>query len=316
MASPVSAVRPVVAEPAPAPAQKHVLLFMHDFSRTGVVLNAVRLANALVGRGHQVRFLVCNATGRADHPIDPEVVVEIAGEPAPRWLPRGLRLLAAIPTIRKAVRSARPDIFVSLGNHGHLPAMIALIRLAGMRKLLRMSNDADRIGDSALIRGVRNILLRWTIAAADQLMLVSPHLAQHPAIRRAEGQGKVVIVPNGIEIEEVRRRVRGARVYDLRPGRAVSVLAIGRLVPHKNFETLIRAIAVADRERSLHLTIIGGGSPAYRDKLEALAQSLGIEDRVKLLGEVDDPLPRLAAADVFVLPSLREGSSNVRFPVV
>ena len=100
-----------------------------------------------------------------------------------------------------------------------------------------------------------------------------------------------------------------------RPGRLVTV---GRLVPKKGFDVLIRACGELKRRGvGFDLVILGGGG--LRDELAALAREQGIGDQVTLLGSRPqaEVIEQLAAAEVFalspvVLPSGdRDGIPNV-----
>ncbi len=96
------------------------------------------------------------------------------------------------------------------------------------------------------------------------------------------------------------------------------VLALGRLIPKKGFDVLIRACGIL-RERGLDLRLVLGGSGRCRSDLEDLAGKLGLGDRVELRGFVPQHLvPEfLASGDVFVMPSVvdstgdRDGLPNV-----
>ena len=59
------------------------------------------------------------------------------------------------------------------------------------------------------------------------------------------------------------------------------------------------------RERGLRPTLYlaGAGKAGLRGKAEALAQSLGLQEQVRFLGNVPDLPQRLAATQVFVLSS-------------
>mgnify|MGYP006425819371 CR=1 FL=1 len=87
------------------------------------------------------------------------------------------------------------------------------------------------------------------------------------------------------------------------------LVGAGRLVPAKDFATLIRAVAILQSRHRCRLLILGEG-PA-RIELEALVQSLELKDSVDLAGWVDDPVPYMARADLFVLSSCNEGLGNV-----
>jgi glycosyltransferase involved in cell wall biosynthesis len=83
----------------------------------------------------------------------------------------------------------------------------------------------------------------------------------------------------------------------------VTVLTVGRLIPRKGIDRLLRAVAgVPDAD--LRVAIVGNGPEEAR--LRCLAGELRIAERVAFHGFVDQPdLPaRYAAADIFALPTL------------
>lgn len=285
-------------------------VFLHDFSRTGVVLNAVRLANALAARGHRVTLLACSDRGLPEQRLDSRVRVEIPCRSWFRRLPRGISMLAALPALRRCMIQLRPGVLLSAGNHGHLPAMLASAGIPGLRRVLRISNDLDHPGDGVVLRMLRRVAHWYLVNQSDLLLLISPHLMRHPLLARAHAVGKVAVVPNGVPVDEV-RSVAALGCEHPWIGQGVPVVvAMGRLTRQKNFPTLIRAFARACAERPMRLIIIGAGSKAACLCLEGLARQLGIQDRMRLEGEMINPFALLARCDVFVLPSLWEGASN------
>jgi glycosyltransferase involved in cell wall biosynthesis len=297
----------------PAPQQRPPLcfaVFMYDFALTGVVANAVRLANALAAAGHETYLLVCSEGGRAHHEIDPRVMVAVAPPPRLR-ISRGLALAAAIPGIRKRLRMLRPDVLLSAGNHGHLAMLAASWGLPAMQRVVRISNEPDHPGDASLLRALRRALLGIVARLADRLMLVSPRLARHPSLAAASREGRTAVVANGVAIDRVRRKAAEPCGHRWAGQADPLVVTVGRLARQKNLPTLIRAVALANARRPLNLLVIGGGSNARRAKLLALADSLGIAGRVEFAGERPNPYPYMRAASAFVLPSLWEGRSNV-----
>jgi len=90
------------------------------------------------------------------------------------------------------------------------------------------------------------------------------------------------------------------------------VLAVNAaaLTGEKDHRTLIRAAHYARANRpDLHWVIAGEGR--LRDSLAAEIHRLGLADRVHLIGHVDRVDALIAAADVFVLTSKREGLGSV-----
>ncbi|MCC5859285.1 MAG: glycosyltransferase [Ectothiorhodospiraceae bacterium] len=87
------------------------------------------------------------------------------------------------------------------------------------------------------------------------------------------------------------------------------ILSAGRLVPQKDYPTLLRAFARLRERRNARLIIVGKGREQPR--LEQLARELGIEADLDLPGFVANPYAWMARADVFALSSRWEGLVNV-----
>src|SRR3989449_923025 len=84
------------------------------------------------------------------------------------------------------------------------------------------------------------------------------------------------------------------------------LVSVGNLYPVKGHTHLVDAMRLLiARHPTVHLAISGRGELA--EALTAQARDNGIADRVHLLGLRSDVAAILAAADVFVLPSLSEG---------
>lgn len=82
------------------------------------------------------------------------------------------------------------------------------------------------------------------------------------------------------------------------------VLSVGELNENKNHQVMIRAIAQLN-DPDIHYVLCGKGD--QRERLEALAQECGIEERVHFLGYRRDVVDICAQADVFAFPTRREG---------
>ena len=121
---------------------------------------------------------------------------------------------------------------------------------------------------------------------------------------------QIMAIPNGITdisrsreigIAELRREM-GARQDDL------VALSMARLASDKGLEHLIEAAAIMPQTPRRIQVVIAGDGPE-RDHLEQVAARLRVNDRVKFLGFREDVPDLLAASDMVVLPSLREGLS-------
>lgn len=84
-------------------------------------------------------------------------------------------------------------------------------------------------------------------------------------------------------------------------GDPVTILSVGRAVPKKGYDTLLRALAHLPPDLHWRFTHIGDGGE--RGRLKALAEELGIAARIRWLGAVDqqEVLANYRAADLFAL---------------
>jgi glycosyltransferase involved in cell wall biosynthesis len=127
--------------------------------------------------------------------------------------------------------------------------------------------------------------------------------------RRGVGRARVRVVRNGVSITapaaaEIRRARR-----EMGDGRAPLVVSAGRLVGLKGHATLLRAVAALRRRRvNVRAAIVGDGEE--RAGLERLAGDLGLRGRVRFVGWKPQVAPYLAAADLYVQPSLSEVLPN------
>ena len=121
---------------------------------------------------------------------------------------------------------------------------------------------------------------------------------------------KVSIVYNGIEPDRfvISDDVSSLRkAWEIAPQERV-ISYVGRLETEKGIETLIRAFALLC-QASIPARLLIAGKPlfsgdAYLSQLEALAESLGIQENVKFLGHISNTRSLYQMSDVVVLPSL------------
>jgi glycosyltransferase involved in cell wall biosynthesis len=125
------------------------------------------------------------------------------------------------------------------------------------------------------------------------------------------GRDRFRMIPIGLDLERFRqpdleaaaalRRECGAGDTD------VLAAYVGRLVPIKRVDLVLRAVAEARRQAPpLRLVVAGDGE--RRQELERLADQLGLLDVVTFLGYVSDSSRVAAAADIAILASDNEGT--------
>lgn len=150
----------------------------------------------------------------------------------------------------------------------------------------------------------RRLALRAAIGLSSRTVAVSQMLARHLSRNLWIRRSRIDTIPNGVraaapDLSSVRDELGLNANQQL-------IVAIGNLYPVKGHRYLIDALArLAGGHPGIHLAIAGRGP--LEDELSALAGAHGLADRVHLLGLRRDVSEILAAADIFVLPSLSEG---------
>lgn len=138
---------------------------------------------------------------------------------------------------------------------------------------------------------------------AHRIICVSNGLAQS---LREQGidPARLVVVPNAIDSTQA---IPNAAAIEDVPAGAIVVGTIGSLIKRKSIDHLIRALA--SRSEPVHLLVVGEGPEEAA--LKRLAAELDVAERVHFAGFRQQPLPWLAAMDIFVLASAKEGLPRV-----
>lgn len=143
-------------------------------------------------------------------------------------------------------------------------------------------------------------------ALADRIIVCSRAMRREVEHELAIPRRRIVVVPNGVDPERVEPPERRPRPRGFRADRAW-VLFVGRLVPEKGVDVLLRAWPGVTREHpAAELAILGSGP--YQTDLEAEAEAIGVADRVHFFGFTGQAERNrwLRAAKVAVFPSRYE----------
>ncbi|MFO1418851.1 MAG: glycosyltransferase [Methylotetracoccus sp.] len=150
---------------------------------------------------------------------------------------------------------------------------------------------------------ITEFLYRITHRMADRIVVLT---------RAMEDEMKSMIGANGPRIDIIPNAVANDRLDANAAGPSFAkpyLIAVGRLVGEKGYDLLIQAFGhIAAQFPSHRLFIVGDG--IERRRLEVLVERLGLSGRIELAGHMDDPLPAVRAAELFILSSRVEGMSN------
>jgi len=136
------------------------------------------------------------------------------------------------------------------------------------------------------------------------VVLVGTSLRRHAA-ELGFDTGKTVVIPNGTEIPPLSECLPDVGAGD----GILRIASVSNLIALKGIDDNIRALSLLKERHGIdrwRYSIVGEGPE--RTRLEALAASLGLQDRIRFLGRLPyrETMQQIARADVFSLPSWGE----------
>lgn len=272
----------------------HVVEAMHQGGAESLVVEHVRLA----APGVESTVVALNRGG-------PALEAAAAAGAEAIVLGKGGARLSGLLRLARLMKERRVDVVNGHNPSGALYGTLAA-RLAGVPASFRTEHSIHYPGRGFRFYGPVEALL--TRLAERVICVCEASRASHaPRFRGLED--RFVTVANGIAETAAparpREEVRAA--LGLSPDRPVA-LTVGSLTPQKSQDVLLRAMAAA-RARAADAVLLVAGEGRLRERLLALHAELGLGDSVRFLGPRNDVPDLMAACDVFVLSSSREGLS-------
>jgi glycosyltransferase involved in cell wall biosynthesis len=282
----------------------YIALFMPSLEGGGAERMMVHLANAFVKRGIQVDLVLVRAVGAYQDEVAEEVrIIDLQAS----------RILTALPKLVRYLRTHRPEAMLSTLTFANVVATWACRWVCHPPRLvLREANTVSAISGPS--SGLKNRLIPHLIGCfyprADQVVTISKG-AQEDLIKVSGLPSQALTtIYNPVVTKELTEKAQDLPNHPwFVEGTLPIILAVGRLEPQKNFETLIRAFRRVHDEKEARLLILGEGGE--RERLESLVHSLSLTDDVDIPGFVANPFCYMANSDLFVLSSRFEGLGNV-----
>ncbi len=277
-------------------------IFLPSLEAGGAERALTRLANHFVERGLQVDMVLVQACGALLKELSERVrVVDL----------EAYKKYACMPQFIRYLRKYRPRALLSSLVLTNLLAVICN-RLAGSvtRIVVREASTLSHLRRSAWKKWLEQTLVRTLYPQASTVIAVSQGVAKDLINYARLSERMIEVIPNPVITEELFRKTSEQVNHPwVNCNQPPLVLSVGRLVPEKNYELLLRAFAVVRESISAHLLILGEGPE--RQKLYELAYSLGIGAEIDLPGFTQNPFAYMSKASVFVLSSILEGLPNV-----
>jgi glycosyltransferase involved in cell wall biosynthesis len=312
---------------------KHIALFLSSFGGGGAERVYLDLARKFTERGHRVDMVFASLRGQlvSDIPVTVHTV-ELGIAPLIKALHALFRLpvetwkVLLLPIIMKRPKKLRslfglerylleerPDVIMATTN---IPILLALwaawLARVETRLVIRQANSLTTWVNNTTksFQSKLPVMVHHWYSLADKIISVSGGVAEDLYRAAAVPRERISVIYNPVDLERIAEcALKEPDDPWLRPGQPPVLVAVGRLQPIKDYQTMLRAFARLRAEQLVKLVILGEGPE--RRRLEALIEELGVANDVRLLGFQKNPYSYMARAAAFVLSSISEGFPNV-----
>jgi len=279
-----------------------ILMLVSSMHAGGAERVAATLVSAWAERGDAVTLTpTYSSKGTCFYPLSDKVelawLADIAGTRASGGWAAFKRLMA----LRKHIRDTKPDVVVSFLTNVNVAAILATRGLGVPLIVCERTNPVAETTTGSVWRKLRRLLY----PRADMVTVQAEDTAG-PFSRQVPGIKRLAVIPNPLPAP----LLDAPRVQQREDGSPRELLAMGRLVPDKQFHLLIDVFAqLAPLNPDWNLRIWGDGPE--RGALEQQVSRLRLQSRISLPGRTEAPWEELARGQAFVLSSLVEGFPNV-----
>ena len=226
-----------------------------------------------------------------------------------------LSIFVLVKSLKSFIQDNRIQVIQSNSGYSNNLAVV-MAKLAGVVAFPTIHStmafvDMRNIWDPRVL--LRKVVDCVIYQISDQVIAVSQKIKEiiHQTYRLKES--KVFVVKNGIIFDESTSEAVDLEKEFPNSANKLILIAVGRLVPLKGFDILIKAVAeVVNQGFDDLLVLIVGGEKSNgqeRLRLQALIQDLDVENYIKLIGLRNDIIGLMKASDIFVMPSHYEGLS-------
>ena len=276
-----------------------VLFLLPSLEMGGAERVICHLLAALPRSRFEVHLAVLNGAGPLRNSLPADVMLHDL---------QTVRVSRSVLALLRLLWTLRPDRVVSTGSH--LNILAGTLRPCfppGCRLVIRESTTVLQLGQSR--GGCLKHLAAVSYRLADSIVVQSKAAATELRERLRLSSSRVTQIYNPVPFEQIDAIANSADCPFADDAAGPNIVAVARLDPVKGLDRLIEAFrSLLPRQPNARLWIVGEGSE--RPKLERLIPSLGLQDRVRLVGFDANPWRWTRQADLFVLCSHFESLPN------
>jgi len=199
------------------------------------------------------------------------------------------------------IKTRKIDIVHTHLLHAGILGKIAA-KICGVRHIVTTRHYGFDPKEKKLLHQIENFLTR----SSSVVIAISNAVRKYLISQNIIADEKIVVIPNGIDLKKIALKKNGLINRKINSNRIIG--SVGRLVPQKDFVTLLDCLQLVAKEfPNIKLEIIGDG--VLRSELEYYAARLNIKKNLEFTGVLPhyEVLNRMNEWDLFILSSAWEG---------
>ena len=279
---------------------KSIFFFTYDLNTGGTEKVVVYLANYFSERNYRVTLLTVSSGNDLKKIIGSNINLVSLGE---------RKVMKSIIPLIKFIKKTEVDYFVS--NIWPLTLVASCIQFFSRKtKILLIEHSVlseEYKNRNFLFKYLQNISLRIFHNLAHQVVVVSSGIKED-LIKKGVRSEKISVIHNPIYQSNGQKIIKyPPNIESWLDTKSKKIINVGRLKEVKNLPNLVKAISCFQKKFNYQLKVLILGEGEERRLIEDLISQEGLEENILLPGQVDDPMPFLEKADLFVLSSDYEG---------
>lgn len=273
--------------------KKNILLLIHNISNGGAEKVACDIADML-SKNNNMYIAVMNLEKNSY-----ETDINIINLNVKRNF---FGIINGIKKVKKIKKIYKIDTTISFLIHANLINVFSKYK---DKTIITIHNIISRQNKGKIIEKLHVISCK----KADKIVAVSEGIKQDQIKKFKLNKDSIDVIYNPCNIEKI-IELSNEKFNDNEIYTKNYIINIGRLIPQKNQEELIKKFAkISKKYEDLKLLILGEGF--LKNSLEELTKKLNLEEKVIFLGFVKNPYKYIANAKAFVLTSDYEGLPTV-----
>jgi glycosyltransferase involved in cell wall biosynthesis len=263
--------------------------------RAGAEIQAVSLANGLSTRSNTVHL--CSLSDRND------LRDRIGGAVTVHTFPRRSKFdRAPLGHMRSVVDEARIDVILGVMQFAAMVSWLASIRTYRKPPVVVGIHTTINVGLKEELQD--RLIYRQILQRLPGIVFVCQNQREHWLRKFPELKDRAHVIYNGIDLDRYRRDGLERSALEVRdrleiPADATVFTCVAAFRPEKGHENLLRSFSRLDA--NAYLILVGDG--VLRERIMRTAEELGINDRLRLVGNIPDVRPTIVASDATVLAS-------------